>query len=160
MRLAIISAAIAISLNTKCTPKSNNVASSKPTIGLVKEHAFLHEMEVDSLLSIGFTSRNPEFNYYLDPWLITPNDTTPIQGFATGSDEVFRLSPNRSWLMAGRIDQGWVEDGDGRALHDRADCVIIDVAASKVIAYMTTDCDGQWNAQSEWVNAEGKVIRF
>ena len=117
-------------------------------------------LKINDSTRICFKSMGRDSSLY-NPVIVTAISEDTITGFdATlkfaGQCEV---SPRRNYVVLGVLDCGYVYTSETDSFyHERASCIVIDVVNHKVVSSMQADCDGQWNADNQWVDATGKLV--
>jgi hypothetical protein len=87
------------------------------------------------------------------------NDTLKIKGlsYENGFESFVSLSPNEQYVVIDNIIKGYVETPTGRELHENYKCVLIDLFSARVLDFWQSECSGEWDENSNWVNGD-KIV--
>ncbi len=110
---------------------------------------------------LGFRTYNKEFKMYQDPFILNGGKKYKIEGYSStnySEGGALGISPNKQYIVLDHISKGYVEDGKSKRLYENYLCVIVDISKKKVVTYMQSDCDGEWNSSNQWLSSDGRVV--
>lgn len=121
---------------------------------------FIKKIDITGNTSLIFKQQDTEFDMYYEPFLLINNKEFPIDGFDNinrSSGEILSLSPDGKHFIMDYISIGYVDKEGEKTLHENYFCAVIDIQNKRLLEQMQSDCDGEWNAQNQWISG-GKVI--
>ncbi|MFK7949754.1 MAG: hypothetical protein AB8G11_19345 [Saprospiraceae bacterium] len=122
---------------------------------------FVKTVPITGVVSLAFAKTDTIFNLYREPYIVVGERQYPIKGYHSinsSSDKIIALSPNGRYFIMDSISIGEIEDeNEELQLHDNYFCVVVDLLHKRVIHQMQSHCDGEWNAQGQWVK-DGQII--
>ena len=132
---------------------TTKVSVSKTYIKLTKE------VPMNSSYKLAFTTYDKKFDTYGSPVIITERDTNKIQfhnkedlaGFSSDVD----ISPNGLFILINRVERGYVNNN---ILHENTFCYLINLQEHKMEEQFQSQCDGEWNDESQWIGTDGELL--
>lgn len=113
---------------------------------------FVKTIPITGVVSLAFAKIDTVVNLYQAPYIVVGKNEYPIKGYHSinGSREkILGLSPNSRYFIMDSISKS--DEGERKA------CVVVDLLHKRVVRHLQNDCDGEWNAQGQWVK-NGQVI--
>jgi tetratricopeptide (TPR) repeat protein len=116
---------------------------------------------IDSHSALVFDTYDARFSLWYNPHIIIDGKKRRIAelSYENGSAPALEISPDKKFLLLDNIamEYVYVNETDS-VLHDNAFCVVIDVAAARVVYQGQSDCGAIWNKRGELVNGEQVVF--
>ena len=143
---ALIASGCGHATKKQTTNENSSVCQQDTLIKLSETHGILF-LRYDKEMELWYEPRIVDFRN---------NDSVKIENlsYENGSELYVNVSPNKKYAVIDNIVKGYVEDIEEKILHEIYFCVIIDIENAKVVETMQSDCSGEWDKNSNWVNNE------
>ena len=128
---------------------------SRESTTAIKEDTinFVKTIQLTGNKQLAFTKIDTNTNLFYSPYIIIKDKPFLLKGFPSNHGSYTQpvaLSPSSRYLI---IDEVLIDQAES----DSASCVVIDLLQKKVIRTLINGCEGEWNAQEQWVS-EGQII--
>lgn len=147
-------------MNSCEQPKETEQKTSNEEVKIPKIE-FIKMIPITGVVDLAFAKMDTVFNLYYEPYIKVGENSYPIKGYHSingSSDKIIALSPDGRYFIMDSISIGEIEDENGEIqLHDNYFCVVVDLLHKRVVHQLQSDCDGEWNAQGQWVS-NGQII--
>lgn len=137
-----------------CSCENNEETTQKISNEEIKTQkiTFIKTIPITGVVDLAFAKIDTVHNLYQEPYIKVGKKAYSIKGYHSinGSrDKNIALSPDGRYFIMDSISEG--DEAQQKT------CVVVDLLHKRVVHHLQNDCDGEWNAQGQWVKG-GQII--
>ena len=124
---------------------------------------FIKTIPITGVVSLAFAKTDTAFNTFYEPYILVGQKEYQLEGFSDlnrSNGQNIALSPNGDYFIMQFFEFGCTseeEDYTADFVNTNDFCAIIDIRHKRLIHKILEYCDGEWNAQGQWVS-NGKIV--
>ena len=121
---------------------------------------FVKTLQITGRKELAFAQIDTSSNLYRSPYIIINDKPYAVKGFHSdyGSNaQSISLSPSNRYLIMDYLRINTINKEVERNASNIHSCIVIDLLQKRVIQEIMDGCDGEWNAQEQWIS-DGKII--
>lgn len=121
---------------------------------------FVKTLQITGSKELAFAQIDTSSNLYQSPYIIINDKPYAVKGFHDdyGSNaQSISLSPSNRYLIMDYLRVDTIEKEIDKKASKIPSCIVIDLLQKRIIQEIMDGCNGEWNAQEQWIS-DGKIV--